>query len=52
MSADIVEGYLRQLAGAPVEALEAAEVVWVPDADEQPLTNDELLAQFPTLIDV
>ncbi|HLG72049.1 MAG TPA: DUF1517 domain-containing protein [Chloroflexota bacterium] len=52
ISADIVEGYLRQMAGAPTEALEAAEVVWVPDGDEEPLTNDELLAQFPTLIDI
>jgi len=52
MSADIVEGYLRQLASAPAEALEAAEVVWVPDRDEEPLTNDELLQQFPTLISI
>lgn len=44
-----VDAYLRQLAGAPAEALEAAEVVWTPDVGEDPLTNDELLAKFPTL---
>jgi uncharacterized membrane protein len=49
VSSETVDGYLRQLAGAPAEALEAAEVVWVPDRGEEPLTNDELLAQFPTL---
>lgn len=49
VSAETVEGYLRQMAGAPAEALEAAEVVWVPDQGEEPLTNDDLLSQFPTL---
>jgi uncharacterized membrane protein len=48
-SAETTEAYLRQLASAPAEALEAAEVVWVPDQGEQPLTNDDLLSQFPTL---
>lgn len=52
MSREIVEGYLRQLAGAPAEALEAAEVVWMPDEGEEPLSNDDLLSQFPTLIDI
>ena len=51
-STETVDGYLRQLAGAPAEALEAAEVVWVPDRGEEPLTNDELLAQFPNLSDI
>ncbi|HEY8694146.1 MAG TPA: DUF1517 domain-containing protein [Chloroflexota bacterium] len=48
-SAETTDGYLRQMAGAPAEALEAAEVVWVPDQGEQPLTADDLLSQFPTL---
>jgi len=52
MNAQAVEGYLRQMAGAPAEALEGAEVICVPDVGEEPLTNDELLAQFPTLIDI
>jgi uncharacterized membrane protein len=52
MNPEMVEGYLRQMAGAPAEALEAAEVIWTPDEGEEPLTNDELLQQFPTLIDV
>ena len=52
ISADSIEGCLRQLAGAPAEALEAAEVVWVPDQGEEPLTNDDLLSQFPTLSDI
>jgi uncharacterized membrane protein len=49
MSAQTVESYLQALAGAPAEALEAAEVVWVPDKDEEPLTDDEALMQFPNL---
>jgi uncharacterized membrane protein len=49
LDSQAVEAYLRQLAGAPAEALEAAEVVWTPDAGEEPLTNDELLGKFPTL---
>ncbi|MBV8086996.1 MAG: DUF1517 domain-containing protein [Chloroflexi bacterium] len=49
LDAQAVETYLRQLAGAPADAMEAAEVVWVPDVAEEPLTNDELLQQFPTL---
>ncbi|HEU0166522.1 MAG TPA: DUF1517 domain-containing protein, partial [Chloroflexota bacterium] len=49
LDAQAVETYLRQLAGAPADAMEAAEVVWVPDVGEEPLTNDELLQQFPTL---
>ncbi len=52
MSAEAVEAYLRQLAGAPAAALEAAEVIWVPDEGEQPLSDDDLLSQFPTLIPV
>ncbi len=52
IDSQIVESYLRQLAGAPAEALEAAEVVWVPDEGEEPLTNDELLSQFPNLISI
>jgi len=48
-STQTVEGYLQALASFPAEALEAAEVVWVPDVGEEPLTNDELLAQFPNL---
>ena len=49
LDSSAVETYLRQLAGAPADALEAAEVVYVPDTGEEPLTNDELLAQFPSL---
>ena len=49
IDAAAVDTYLRQLASAPAEALEAAEVVWVPDATEEPLTDDELLSQFPNL---
>jgi uncharacterized membrane protein len=52
MTSEIVEGYLRQLSSSPAEALEAAEVVWLPDKSDEPLTSDELLQQFPTLISI
>ena len=49
MDSQSVEAVLQTLASAAAEALEAAEVVWVPDEGEEPLTNDELLMQFPNL---
>ncbi|MGH2470181.1 MAG: DUF1517 domain-containing protein, partial [Chloroflexota bacterium] len=52
LSADTLESLLRQLAGTSADALEAAEVVWVPDEAEQALTRDELLAKFPSLVPV
>lgn len=52
LDADGVDSALRTIAGLPARALEAAEVIWVPDGPEEPLTNDELLAQFPTLTGV
>ncbi|HLY67158.1 MAG TPA: DUF1517 domain-containing protein, partial [Chloroflexota bacterium] len=52
VDAQAVEGYLRQLAGAAAQDIEAAEVVWVPDTGEEPLTHDDLLAQFPTLVPI
>jgi len=52
VTAEAVEAYLKQLAGAPAEALEGAEVVWVPDKGEEPLSEDDLLSQFPTLVPI
>ncbi len=52
VTAESIEAYLRKLAGTPADSLEAAEVVWLPDENEQPLTRDDLLAKFPTLVPV
>lgn len=52
MSAQAVEAYLQALASAPAEALEAAEVVWTPDEGEEPLSDDDVLMQFPNLTDL
>ncbi len=52
ISSEAVDVYLRQLASVPAAALEAAEVVWVPDQGQEPLTQDDLLAQFPTLVGI
>jgi len=48
-SADDIRQALRQLGSTGSENLLAVEVIWTPQAEEDTLSNDDLLAAYPDL---
>jgi uncharacterized membrane protein len=48
-SQDDVLKALRALASIPEESVQAAEVVWTPQKEEDCLTQEELLQYYPML---
>jgi uncharacterized membrane protein len=48
-SADDLRQALRQIGGLPSDQLLAIEVLWTPQAQDDTLTSDDLLAEYPDL---